>query len=103
MKVFVVTLEVDKKTVEAVPALNSIALLNARPIWNTLPVASVWTVPLVWTVSCYFTVVYASVSPLTNPTSGVLYKLVILTYEPISNRVIEPLAVSNSLALLASI
>ena len=46
MKVFVVVLELDKNTVDAVPELNSIALVFARPISKLGPPEEVNTVPL---------------------------------------------------------
>ena len=86
------------------PELNSIALDLARPISKLVPPAEVNTVPLeLCSSSTNLNVLYTSVSPDTNPTSGKFDNSVILTNGSCSNLVILPLCVSNSLALSKSI
>ena len=85
------------------PELNSIALDLARPMSKLVPPAEVNTVPLeLCSVSTNLNVLYTSVSPDTNPTSGKFDNSVILTNGSCSNLVTLPLAVSNSLALSIS-
>ena len=92
------------KTPEAVPELNSKPLLLARPISNTVPSLFVNSVPLVeCAVSTNLTFLYTSVSPETNPTSGVPKTLLIFTNGSCKNLVVIPLSVSNSLAFARSI
>ena len=98
-----VTVADDKKFVVGDPELCSKALDFARPISNTWARAVPKTVPLVpCSSSTSLTDLNASVSPETNPISGVPKTSLTFMKEPILNLVTEPLAVSNSLALSTS-
>ena len=94
------SIDVVPESVEAGdPELCSNALVFARPISKAACVAVARTVPLVLcAVSTNHTFLNASVSPDTNPISGILKILVTFTKEPILNLVVLALSVSKSLA-----